>query len=81
MLIVVSATLSGHASARRLPSRELPVRRVRLSRAWERRVVDEPVSEVADALGYASVNVLVALFRRHFGHPAARYCAQRPARA
>ena len=54
---------------------------MRLSRAWERLVVDEPVREVADALGYASVNVLVALFRRHFGHPAARYCAQRPARA
>lgn len=53
----------------------------RLSRALERLAVGEPVAEVADALGYGSVSAFVAMFRRHFGQPPARYFAQRSAPA
>jgi AraC-like DNA-binding protein len=53
----------------------------RLSRALERLAVGDPVSEVADALGYGSVSAFVAMFRRHFGQPPARYFAQRSAPA
>jgi AraC-type DNA-binding domain-containing proteins len=36
---------------------------------------------VADALGYASVSAFVAMFRRNFGQPPARYFARKPAPA
>jgi AraC-like DNA-binding protein len=52
----------------------------RLSRGLERLADGEPVSVVADALGYASVSAFVAMFRRSFGQPPARYFAlQAPA--
>ena len=47
----------------------------RLSRGLERLADGEPVSAVADALGYASVSAFVAMFRRSFGQPPARYFA------
>jgi AraC-like DNA-binding protein len=37
-----------------------------------------PVAAVADALGYVSVSAFVAMFRRNFGQPPARYFAGRP---
>nr|WP_238530935.1 helix-turn-helix transcriptional regulator [Rhodanobacter spathiphylli] len=51
----------------------------RLSRALERLAAGEQVGEVADALGYVSVSAFVAMFRRQFGRPPARYFAQRSA--
>ena len=39
----------------------------------------EAVSAVADALGYASVSAFVAMFRRSFGQPPARYFASQVA--
>ena len=36
------------------------------------------VRRVADALGYDSVSAFVAMFRRNFGQPPARYFAHRP---
>jgi AraC-like DNA-binding protein/quercetin dioxygenase-like cupin family protein len=53
----------------------------RLSRAMERLAVGEPVAEVAEALGYVSVSAFVAMFRRHFGQPPARYFATHSAPA
>lgn len=47
----------------------------RLSRGLERLADGEAVSAVADALGYASVSAFVAMFRRSFGQPPARYFA------
>jgi AraC-like DNA-binding protein len=51
----------------------------RLSRGLERLADGEPVSAVADALGYASVSAFVAMFRRSFGQPPARYFATQAA--
>lgn len=50
----------------------------RLARGLERLAEGEPVASVADALGYVSVSAFVAMFRRNFGQPPARYFAQRP---
>ena len=47
----------------------------RLSRALERLAEGEPVANVADALGYASVSAFVAMFRRSYGLPPGRYFA------
>nr|WP_199045173.1 helix-turn-helix transcriptional regulator [Dyella sp. ASV24] len=47
----------------------------RLTRGLEQLADGEPVSAVADALGYASVSAFVAMFRRSFGQPPARYFA------
>lgn len=47
----------------------------RLTHGLERLADGEPVSSVADALGYASVSAFVAMFRRSFGQPPARYFA------
>ncbi|WP_114240159.1 helix-turn-helix domain-containing protein [Dyella sp. C9] len=47
----------------------------RLSRGLERLADGQPVSAVADALGYASVSAFVAMFRRSFGQPPAKYFA------
>ena len=49
----------------------------RLSRGLERLAEGMPVAAVADALGYVSVSAFVAMFRRNFGQPPARYFAQR----
>lgn len=49
----------------------------RLSRGLESLAEGTPVAEVADALGYVSVSAFVAMFRRNFGQPPARYFAQR----
>lgn len=51
----------------------------RLSRGLERLAEGEAVSAVADALGYASVSAFVAMFRRSFGQPPARYFAAQAA--
>jgi AraC-like DNA-binding protein len=51
----------------------------RLSRGLERLADGEPVSAVADALGYASVSAFVAMFRRSFGRPPAKYFAAQAA--
>lgn len=53
----------------------------RLSQALERLADGESVTMVADTLGYASPSAFVAMFRRCFGQPPARYFAQRPATA
>jgi AraC-like DNA-binding protein len=53
----------------------------RLSRGLEQLAEGRPVAAVADALGYVSVSAFVAMFRRHFGEPPARYFAQRPLHA
>jgi len=45
----------------------------RLTRALQRLAEGEPVAVVADALGYASPSAFIAMFRRSFGHPPARY--------
>ncbi|HEY9131673.1 MAG TPA: helix-turn-helix transcriptional regulator [Dyella sp.] len=47
----------------------------RLSRALERLAEGEPVADVADALGYASVSAFVAMFRRSYGLPPGKYFA------
>ena len=51
----------------------------RLSRGLEHLAEGMPVAAVADALGYVSVSAFVAMFRRNFGQPPARYFAQHPA--
>jgi AraC-like DNA-binding protein len=51
----------------------------RLTRGLERLADGEPVSSVADALGYASVSAFVAMFRRSFGQPPAKYFAAQSA--
>jgi AraC-like DNA-binding protein len=50
----------------------------RLSRGLEQLAEGTPVATVADALGYESVSAFVAMFRRNFGHPPARYFARKP---
>jgi len=50
----------------------------RLSRALEWLAEGEPVAEVADALGYASVSAFVSMFRRSFGTSPKRYFARQP---
>ncbi|MEE3626002.1 helix-turn-helix transcriptional regulator [Nitrospirillum sp. BR 11752] len=49
----------------------------RLTLALERLAKGEPVTEVADALGYATPSNFIAMFRRAFGEPPARYFARR----
>ncbi len=53
----------------------------RLTRALERLADGESVNTVADTLGYASPSAFVAMFRRSFGQPPARYFASRPVAA
>jgi AraC-like DNA-binding protein len=50
----------------------------RLSRGLKQLAEGVPVAAVADALGYVSVSAFVAMFRRSFGQPPARYFAGRP---
>jgi AraC-like DNA-binding protein len=50
----------------------------RLSRGLQQLAEGTPVAAVADALGYVSVSAFVAMFRRNFGQPPARYFAGRP---
>jgi AraC-like DNA-binding protein len=50
---------------------------MRLTRAMERLARGEPVSEVADAVGYASPSNFIAMFRRAFGLSPARFFANR----
>lgn len=45
----------------------------RLSRALERLAEGEPVTAVAEHLGYASTSAFIAMFRRAFGQSPARY--------
>lgn len=54
---------------------------MRLTRAMERLAQGEPVSEVADAVGYASPSNFIAMFRRAFGVSPARFFANRDALA
>lgn len=53
----------------------------RLTLALERLAKGEAVAEVADALGYATPSNFIAMFRRAFGEPPARYFARREAAA
>lgn len=48
----------------------------RLTRALERLAHGEPVSIVADALGYATPSAFVAMFRKAFGDSPGRYLAR-----
>lgn len=48
----------------------------RLTRALERLAHGEPVSVVADALGYATPSAFVAMFRKAFGDSPGRYLAR-----
>ena len=50
----------------------------RLSRGLKQLAEGVSVAAVADALGYVSVSAFVAMFRRNFGQPPARYFARRP---
>ena len=51
----------------------------RLSRGLEQLAEGTSVTTtVADALGYDSVSAFVAMFRRNFGQPPARYFAHKP---
>jgi AraC-like DNA-binding protein len=45
--------------------------------ALERLTRGEAVAVVADAMGYATPSSFIALFRRHFGAPPAKYLARR----
>ena len=49
----------------------------RLSRGLEQLAEGTAVATVADALGYDSVSAFVAMFRRNFGQPPARYFAHK----
>jgi AraC-like DNA-binding protein len=51
----------------------------RLSKGLEQLADGVPVASVADSLGYASTSAFIAMFRRSFGHPPARYFGQRAA--
>ncbi|KAG9586580.1 hypothetical protein KCV01_g13375, partial [Aureobasidium melanogenum] len=51
----------------------------RLTRALERLATGEPVSVVADALGYATPSAFVAMFRKAFGDSPGRYLARQAA--
>jgi len=48
----------------------------RLTLALERLAGNEPVADVAEALGYATPSNFIAMFRRAFGEPPARYFAR-----
>lgn len=48
----------------------------RLTLALERLAANEPVADVAEALGYATPSNFIAMFRRAFGEPPARYFAK-----
>lgn len=48
----------------------------RLMLALERLATNEPVADVAEALGYATSSNFIAMFRRAFGEPPARYFAK-----
>ncbi|HEX7817645.1 helix-turn-helix transcriptional regulator [Dyella sp.] len=50
----------------------------RLSHAMQRLAEGDAVANIADALGYASVSAFVAMFRRSYGQPPARYFASLP---
>jgi AraC-like DNA-binding protein len=49
----------------------------RLSRGLEQLAEGVSVAAVADTLGYASTSAFIAMFRRSFGEPPARYFGQR----
>jgi AraC-like DNA-binding protein len=49
----------------------------RLTKGLEQLADGLPVATVADGLGYASTSAFIAMFRRCFGHPPARYFGQR----
>jgi len=49
----------------------------RLTKGLEQLADGLPVATVADGLGYASPSAFIAMFRRCFGHPPARYFGQR----
>jgi AraC-like DNA-binding protein len=51
----------------------------RLSKGLEQLADGKPVATVADGLGYASTSAFIAMFRKSFGHPPARYFGQRAA--
>jgi AraC-like DNA-binding protein len=51
----------------------------RLTKGLELLAEGLPVATVADGLGYASTSAFIAMFRRCFGHPPARYFGQRAA--
>lgn len=51
----------------------------RLTKGLEQLADGLPVAAVADGLGYASTSAFIAMFRRCFGHPPARYFGQRAA--
>lgn len=81
-------TLARHAglserTARRLFASETGMsftqwrQQARLALAMERLARREPVAEVADAMGYASASNFIAMFRRAFGAPPARFFARR----
>lgn len=53
----------------------------RLTLAFERLARGEAVAEVSDAVGYATPSNFIAMFRRAFGAPPARYFARFAARA
>lgn len=48
-----------------------------LTHALERLARGEPVADIADALGYATPSAFIAMFKRSFGVPPARYFASR----
>jgi AraC-like DNA-binding protein len=49
----------------------------RLTKGLEQLADGQSVAAVADGLGYASTSAFIAMFRRCFGHPPARYFGQR----
>lgn len=51
----------------------------RLTKGLEQLADGLPVAAVADGLGYASTSAFIAMFRRCFGYPPARYFGQRAA--
>jgi len=51
----------------------------RLAKGLEQLADGMPVATVADGLGYASTSAFIAMFRKSFGHPPARYFGQRAA--
>jgi len=51
----------------------------RLTKGLEQLADGRSVAAVADGLGYASTSAFIAMFRRCFGHPPARYFGQRAA--
>jgi AraC-like DNA-binding protein len=53
----------------------------RLTRALERLAEGEPVSSIADSLGYATPSAFVAMFRKAFGDTPGRYLSRQAAAA